>query len=468
MPTEYRQNDMSNYETEVAGSSGDENGELKGGNTGLPFGLCKKYGISLPNNATPRDAWSALKGKGIYPPWTAEGKNQYEPDGEHTGKGANEGGGVNEVNPEEQKIKIDKAKKEIYDKIEQKFSDNFGAQYRKRLNNFLTNLNDDEIEVFAKTLDKAGYKQGSGSFSTLSTWYGTNKRYELSVPSGDATDYDKSLGYDFKASTFTHEYGHFLAKLVAIKENSAYSDFNSTTEMQEILKKDADALLGKILSEQGLPNLEEQTNLSHYNREKYELFDKQRNAVYNWINGLVDSKNPKWTWEHKTEPKKSWYIKSRPKMEKKYDTTSSWISDSQREIREKWNAQIDEINNKKKKEYSDYLKSEEYKNHLAKYEERLAMYKEYQEEVGNNKRRNAFISDFIAGATRGRINPQNSGEWGHDDAYWGRHDNGIETWAEFVSFKLTKNSQGLEQFKSLLPNTYNKYEEKFKKLKEIL
>lgn len=31
------------------------------GNTGLPFGLCAKYGIRLPRNATPRDAWNALK-----------------------------------------------------------------------------------------------------------------------------------------------------------------------------------------------------------------------------------------------------------------------------------------------------------------------------------------------------------------------------------------------------------------------
>lgn len=29
------------------------------GNTGLPFGLCKKYGIDLPNGATPRQAWEA-------------------------------------------------------------------------------------------------------------------------------------------------------------------------------------------------------------------------------------------------------------------------------------------------------------------------------------------------------------------------------------------------------------------------
>lgn len=33
--------------------------------TRLPFGLCKRYGISLPGNATPRSAWEALAGKGV-------------------------------------------------------------------------------------------------------------------------------------------------------------------------------------------------------------------------------------------------------------------------------------------------------------------------------------------------------------------------------------------------------------------
>ena len=31
----------------------------------MPFGLCEKYHISLPDNATPRDAWEALKKNGI-------------------------------------------------------------------------------------------------------------------------------------------------------------------------------------------------------------------------------------------------------------------------------------------------------------------------------------------------------------------------------------------------------------------
>ena len=33
----------------------------------LPYGLCAKYGISLPAGATPTDAWNALKGIGIKP-----------------------------------------------------------------------------------------------------------------------------------------------------------------------------------------------------------------------------------------------------------------------------------------------------------------------------------------------------------------------------------------------------------------
>lgn len=67
------------------GTPGDDNldEEKSHGNTGLPFGLCAKYGIRLPSNATPRDAWNALEGKGVYPPWTDEGKGQYGDDGKN-------------------------------------------------------------------------------------------------------------------------------------------------------------------------------------------------------------------------------------------------------------------------------------------------------------------------------------------------------------------------------------------------
>lgn len=77
---EYRQNSWGNNPTD---ENGEETKEVNHGNTGLPFGLCAKYGIRLPQNATPRDAWDALEKKGVYPPWTDEGKGQYGDDGKN-------------------------------------------------------------------------------------------------------------------------------------------------------------------------------------------------------------------------------------------------------------------------------------------------------------------------------------------------------------------------------------------------
>ena len=65
---------------EVKNNEGEEVEEGKThGNTGLPFGLCAKYGIVLPRNATPREAWNALKHRGIYPPWTKRAKDNIRP-----------------------------------------------------------------------------------------------------------------------------------------------------------------------------------------------------------------------------------------------------------------------------------------------------------------------------------------------------------------------------------------------------
>ena len=65
---EYRQNTP--FE-EIGGEEQSSNS----GNTGLPFGLCKKYNIPIGKNWTPRDAWNALAGIGVYPPWTKKGKS---------------------------------------------------------------------------------------------------------------------------------------------------------------------------------------------------------------------------------------------------------------------------------------------------------------------------------------------------------------------------------------------------------
>ncbi|MDE6586149.1 MAG: hypothetical protein K2K80_05675 [Clostridia bacterium] len=68
MAKSYRQN--TSYSEIMADGKEDGEGEASSvnhGNTRLPFGLCERYGINLPSKATPRDAWNALKGKGITP-----------------------------------------------------------------------------------------------------------------------------------------------------------------------------------------------------------------------------------------------------------------------------------------------------------------------------------------------------------------------------------------------------------------
>lgn len=45
------------------------------GNTGLPYGLCEKYGIPYPPDATPEEVWNILATYGIYPPWADEDEN---------------------------------------------------------------------------------------------------------------------------------------------------------------------------------------------------------------------------------------------------------------------------------------------------------------------------------------------------------------------------------------------------------
>ena len=55
------------------------------GNTRLPFGLCKRFGIEIGADWGPRDAWDALAGRGITPDGAyarlKEGKDPGTPDG---------------------------------------------------------------------------------------------------------------------------------------------------------------------------------------------------------------------------------------------------------------------------------------------------------------------------------------------------------------------------------------------------
>lgn len=186
------------YKKDVApNEGGDENQDDdsksdKHGNLGLPFGLCAKYGIPLPENATPRMAWNALKEhNGMYPPWTEKGEGQYpDDDGKSGDKNADEARQQSAI--------------EVGKKLRQKLKGRFPKDYQEALENALENLDDNEVAAFSATIDDlAEIRNGSGCF------YSGFRR--IHIPAKDSpTPYDKAMGYTFPAQIFFHEYGHFL------------------------------------------------------------------------------------------------------------------------------------------------------------------------------------------------------------------------------------------------------------------
>lgn len=92
------------FRTDADGDEDNDNNNGGGeshGNTRLPFGLCKRFGIEIGAGWTPKDAWDALAGKGITP----EGAYEKLKKGEDPGTS----GGSEEpvaVKPKSKKIKF--------------------------------------------------------------------------------------------------------------------------------------------------------------------------------------------------------------------------------------------------------------------------------------------------------------------------------------------------------------------------
>lgn len=434
----YRQN--ASYREIQESDENNESNEIENtahGNTGLPFGLCKKYGIAVYPSWSPRDAWNALKDVGIYPPWTDKGKNQYssnEDDGAESGK-----------------EHISAHKKAIYDKINDKLS-KFPREYREKLGESLENLDENELMALSATFDKVNYRKGRGYYRP-----GAN---ELSVPSDEISSVDKELGYSFGAATFYHEYGHYLARELVAKisgergtrdENGRLiDDFNVLPEFQAVFEEDARNLMERAAQEAGLTK---PISMDKISREQGQAFFAMLHKVSE--KDLAKMKEPK-------KPKE--YVYDRREQINRYIKMGYSPAEAAQKA-------------------DDFIASqkEAYQKALKEYNEALVRWETYADKVSAAQatfERAGLLSDFIAGATGGRVSPYESGYWGHSRSYWqGKRTygvkmpgqkNGVETWAEYVSFKMTKDKRGLAMFKEYLPKTFSKYEEVYAKMGGLL
>lgn len=204
----------------------------------LPYGLCKKYGIDLPDGARPREAWEALKKHGVYPPYSEEGKDQYDEEtGEHKDEEKADGEEKKENSDKRFKTR-DEAKKYLYerklicdkslDSVEEKlFIENADklAELDKKFG-FMKNNKESILftaeAIGAGTIAKTNARGVGDSFRTTrlilnSRYY--SKTEELKKIEEYANKTGQSVPYEETQTTvyaITHEYGHIaFEKIIA-------------------------------------------------------------------------------------------------------------------------------------------------------------------------------------------------------------------------------------------------------------
>ena len=393
---------------EVKNNEGEEVEEGKThGNTGLPFGLCAKYGIVLPRNATPREAWNALKHRGIYPPWTEKGKGQYTTD-----------------KNDKTKEYVDEKRKQVYDRLRAVMDNKVPTKYREAVEKQLEMMDENELDIFDKTLSGANFqftqKIGGAYFSPWG---------KSVVVSNYPTALDKELGLDAEMTTFFHEYGHYLEDRVFGRDG-----IRRNPEVRGAINEDLSELCNKICNDKGL---------GAFNKERIKR--EQSDAIYQWL------------------------------------TDEAGVSETNRLI----NVEMDDFVREQPWRYqyedeSEYIKADaEYRRYVDS-GERDADYKRWLNAIGEGQRkalpyriqnqRFGFLSDTLSPWTNGRINGRSQGLWGHTVAYDKETLAGAETWAEYCSFRGTKDTKGLDMFEKYMPRTKkvfdNLYDNMAKEIKE--
>lgn len=87
-------------------------------------------------------------------------------------------------------------------------------------------------------------------------------------------------------------------------------------------------------------------------------------------------------------------------------------------------------------------------------------------EYAARKQAMGVITDFLGIATGNKFSPKTYSWWGHNPSYNNPSKNGVETWAEYFSAKVTNDQLTLEYMEKYLPKIKKLYDKMFKELLE--
>lgn len=342
----------------------------------------------------------------------------------------------------------------------------FSEKYKNTLSKALDKLDDNEAKLFSTMTERlTSIKNGDGQFE------GYGDINIIKTPDDGTSPLDKELGYDRKMTTLFHEYGHYLDRQMGKAQGLV--KWSSSAEVSPEYFNDMQDLSRLIFKEQGIQG---ELNLAR-------ITLSQKDAIIKWAqdkSGVSKTLNPKTEKDFvRLEPRKPfqypiytgvefekevrtdmWYGYDRSTAEKRVNETNLRHKQYNDAVMQKYNAEM--------KQWSQYTQTPEYKNGLKAWQKYQAEMKTIKDNVAVSSQRFGFMSDFIGSMTAGRIDCYRNGMWGHSAEYHRNSSRGSEIWAEYCSFKLTKDNKGLDLFKQYLPRTFGKFEQQYKKMEGIL
>lgn len=314
-------------------------------------------------------------------------------------------------------------------------------QTKDKLETALKNLSDENFVAFEKFAGDVGaFRHGSGQYSR----FGKTIDFDQNTNGGEL---DKELGYDFDATTFFHEYGHFVDNMLSVKDSGPSWSMSSDDVS---VKDDALYAFNELMKESGA-KVKPLTSFDRISRD-------QKQAFYAGLS-KVTGKGEQLKWKAATE---FGYVKPPYKPMYSVEQAVGLSGESARANSERlW------------KQYNEGMKAyqlaetdgtnKKAKVAQAEYEKKMS---EHNKPIRANLERYGILSDFFGMYTNDRISPMKNGYWGHKSSYNKERKPQGETFAEYFSFKMTNDTQGLEVMKKYLPKTYEAFEKKFNLIKD--